>query len=114
MVYSITALEKDPLTNVIGYVVRATVPEALWPRLADATKTGAYAKMHAADLADLRAGKIVERSGSYDMSQADVATSAAHLVAVQQAFQAEVTGGSLDARWQFNGFQFNAATSVWE
>lgn len=112
MVYSITALEKDPATNVIGYIIRASVPEAMWPRMANPEATGAWPRMNAADLADLKAGKIVERSGSYDMSASSVGVAAAHLVELQQAFQAEITGGSLEPRYAFNGFQWTGL--VWE
>jgi hypothetical protein len=112
MIYSITALEKDPLTNVIGYVIRANVPEAMWPRMANPDATPAWSRMHATDLADLKAGKIVERPGAYDMSSGTVEQAAAHLIGLQQAFQAEVTAGSLEPRYAFNGFQWTG--TVWE
>jgi hypothetical protein len=110
MNYPITALTKDPRTGLLSYVIRATVPTALWSRLADAAAVPLYAGMNAADLADLRAGKIVERAATLDMTLLDVDAAAAEAVKAQAAFQADVDAGSLD-RWGFFGVQYNG--SVW-
>lgn len=110
MNYSITALTKDPKSGVLTFVVRANVPSALWPRLADASAVGLYPAMNAADLADLKAGKIVERLATLDMTLLSVNAAAVEAVKVQAAFQAAVTAGSLD-QWGFYGTQYNG--TVW-
>jgi hypothetical protein len=109
MNFTITALQKDPRTGILSYVVRAAVPSALWARLADANKVGLYSGMDSTDLADLKAGKIVERLATLDMTVLDTNAAAAEAVKVQAAFQAEVDSGMLDA-WGLYGIQFNGST----
>jgi len=111
MNYSITVLETDPLTHLISFIVRAAVPLALQARLADPGKAGLYAAMDAADLADLRLGKIVEREATLDRTLLTVNEAAAEIVKVQAAFQAEADAGMLD-RWQFFGKQYNGTAWV--
>lgn len=111
MNYLITALEKDPKTGILTLVVRATVPAGIHAHLANPSAVGLYPAMDAADLQDLKDGKIAERLTTLDMTVLTTGQAAAEAVKVQQAFQAEVTGGALN-RWPLYGTQYNGTAWV--
>ena len=109
MNYPITILDQ-PTPTTVRYVVRATVPVALQARFEDAEKTPAYPLMDATDLADLRAGKIVEREESDTIPGKTLAQVKASVISAQAAYQAEVNATTFD-HWKFYGVQFNG--TVW-
>jgi hypothetical protein len=111
MNYLITAMEMDPRTHILSFVVRATVPVGIQARLVNPAAVGLYPAMDAADLQDLKDGKIAERLTTLDMTVLTTGAAAAEAVKIQEAFQAEVSGGGLN-RWPLYGTQYNG--SAWE
>jgi hypothetical protein len=109
MNYPITILDQ-PSPDTVRFIVRATVPVALRPRFADATKAPLYDAMNAADLAALRAGEIVERVETDTIPGKTLAQVKASVISAQAAFQAEVSAANFDL-WKFYGVQYNG--TVW-
>ena len=109
MTYPITILDQ-PTPQTVRYIVRATVPAALQVHFIDAARVPLYALMDALDLADLRAGKIVEREESDTIPGKTLAQVKASVISAQVAYQAEVNATTFD-HWKFYGVQFNG--TVW-
>ncbi len=87
----------------VRYLLRATVPTDRQPFLADAEKMSAYPQTPAADLADLRAGKVVEFVSEMDLPGLTVPQVKTALLAAQAAFQARVTADAEYNPWKFYG-----------
>ena len=98
----------DPL--IVNYVLRATVPLARQPYFADATKESAYKDCTPADLAALRAGEILERTQTANLSGLSVAGIKARLQADQVAFQAEVNADGVQNPFKYYGSSWDGTT----
>jgi hypothetical protein len=98
----IVILERTSINPpTISFVMRADVPVARQPFYADAAKASAYKEIVAANLADLRAGKVLEKVDSFGYGGMTLAQIKAELIAKQTDFQAAVTADA-----EFNPFKF--------
>lgn len=87
--------------QTIRFVMRANVPVARQSYFANAEKTSEFPGISAGDLADLRAGKFIERSDTVSTGTLTLAQIGSALVSAQQAFQAKVT-----ADGEYNPYKF--------
>jgi len=98
----------NPLT--VRYLLRATVPTARQPYFADVAKTSAYTGISAGDLADLRAGKVIERTSTFTASGQTPAQIKAALVTAQAEFQARVNEDGEHNPFKYFGTAWNGTT----
>ena len=109
----IVILERTSINPpTISFVMRADVPVARQPFYADAAKTSAYKGIVAADLADLRAGKVIEKTDSFGYGGMTLAQIKAALIEKQAAFQADVTADAEYNPFRFYGSAWNKTAWV--
>lgn len=89
--------------QAVRYVLRALVPTGRQSYFADAAKTSAFPGISAGDLADLRAGKFVERVGTFEIGSLPLNSVAVALQGMQQEFQARVTEDGAHNPWRYYG-----------
>jgi hypothetical protein len=106
----IIILERTVLNPVtINYVLRATVPAARQEYYADESKTSAYKQASAEDIAALKAGRILEFTGSDVVGGHTIAEIKAALQAEQVAFQARVDSQAMNP-FRFYGTSWDGIT----
>lgn len=102
----IVILERSSVNpQTVQFVLRANVPVARQSYFANAEKTSAFPGIAAGDLADLRAGKFIEKTDSVSTGSLTITQVGVQLVAAQHAFQACVTADA-----EYNPYKFYGST----
>lgn len=105
---------------VIRFVLRFAIPRMYWYAFADPEKGSVDPSISAADLADIRAGKVIEQVRDYpfvgrtmdDLNNGTIQNILkAALVTVWETAQAEITAQF--SSWALHGHRYTDA-AVWE